>query len=110
VKAITSKIAINTINEMKKQSKTGATGFGSLSGPELDLLLNAEQNLSRAQSEGRFNERLNEIRAVAAKVLAYQAQKDASTPNAGPAAPGGATDPNARAAQFLKDRGRGNGR
>ncbi len=83
IKSIASKLAVNTLDELKKQSKTGATGFGALSAPELDLLMNAEQALTRAQSEGRFNERLNEIRAIADKVLAFKGSDSATAPPAG---------------------------
>lgn len=39
IKKLNSAGAIETITAMKQASKTGATGFGSLSAPELDLLL-----------------------------------------------------------------------
>lgn len=46
VKTITQGKVIDTIAEMKSQSKTGATGFGALSGRELDLLESKARRLN----------------------------------------------------------------
>lgn len=46
VKTITQGKVIDTIAEMKAQSKTGATGFGALSGRELDLLESKARRLN----------------------------------------------------------------
>jgi hypothetical protein len=49
VKTITAGKVIDTISEMKQQSKTGATGFGALNGRELDQL-EAKARLLNPQS------------------------------------------------------------
>lgn len=40
------RVIVDLLNEMKNQSATGATGFGALSGPELELLQNAASELN----------------------------------------------------------------
>jgi hypothetical protein len=40
------RVIVDLLNEMKNQSRTGATGFGALSGPELRLLENAASELN----------------------------------------------------------------
>lgn len=68
IKALTSKLDVNLIRQMKSQSKTGATGFGALSERELNVLENAAAMLDTSQSEPQFLERLNDIRAAAQKL------------------------------------------
>ena len=40
------RVVVDLLNEMKNQSRTGATGFGALSGPELKLLEDAASQLN----------------------------------------------------------------
>lgn len=69
LKGLVAKLDINKLRELKAQSKTGATGFGALSERELAVIENAAAMLDTAQTEAVFNERLNEIRAAAQKLV-----------------------------------------
>ena len=51
VASLSSEKAIQTLKELKEQSRTGATGFGALSEKELDLLL-AKTRLLNPKSKG----------------------------------------------------------
>lgn len=46
MKTFHDRLVLDLIGKMKSQSKTGATGFGQLTGPELTLLINASSKLS----------------------------------------------------------------
>jgi hypothetical protein len=61
-KTITSTLTIETINEMKRQSPTGATGLGSIAIKELELLMSSVRSLESAQSTGRIKENLAAIK------------------------------------------------
>ena len=60
---------MEVLNDLKAQSKTGATGFGALSENELKLIKNAAGKLSRRQSEPQFKKHLDEYRAQLEKTL-----------------------------------------
>lgn len=54
---------IDTLRRMKSQSRTGATGFGALSAPELAIIENAASTLKhRGVSEGAYAAELKRIR------------------------------------------------
>jgi hypothetical protein len=57
--ALTNKIALDTMLQLKANSPTGSTGFGQLSEKELQLLKNNVANLSTSQSEDQFRDNLN---------------------------------------------------
>lgn len=59
---LTSKAVLNVISELKSQSKTGATGFGSLSEREGDLLRSAALQLDNAQTETAYADALKALR------------------------------------------------
>ena len=54
-------LTLSLIGEMKEQSKTGATGFGQLTGRELDVLERAATTLDWAQDESTLTEELVRI-------------------------------------------------
>lgn len=58
-----SQLVIELIGEMKQQSRSGATGFGALSGPELKILEATAGRLSTMQDEKQFFAALKDIRA-----------------------------------------------
>lgn len=60
VEQLTSQLAISEIQRMKAASPNGASGFGALSEKELAVIMNASQNLKRAQSEKQFRANLDE--------------------------------------------------
>lgn len=66
---LTGQQVVALIGEMKSQSRTGATGFGALSAPELSLLQAAAGRLSTMQDPVQFTKALNEIRAKLEKVF-----------------------------------------
>lgn len=59
---------MQTLSELKAQSKTGATGFGALSDKELKLLESAASKLDQKQSETQFNKHLDEYIAQLEKI------------------------------------------
>ena len=56
-----SRLAIDTIKELKQLSATGATGFGALSEKELDLLLSAIENLDSKKQEDDVTDSLENV-------------------------------------------------
>jgi hypothetical protein len=54
-------LTLSLIGDMKEQSKTGATGFGQLTGRELDVLERAASRLDWAQDEATLTQELIEI-------------------------------------------------
>jgi len=75
IDSLLAKMDINTLRELKAQSRTGATGFGALSERELSVLENAAAMLKTAQSEGTYLERLMEIRGAMEKVISFSSMK-----------------------------------
>ena len=61
LKTLTAQTVISEIMNMKSQSKTGATGFGQLSGPEGEWLKTSLANLENAQSYEGLRKNLQEI-------------------------------------------------
>jgi hypothetical protein len=57
-----SQAMVNLINTMKTVSKTGATGFGSLSEAEGKILMNASAQLNQAQTEDQVKTILQGMR------------------------------------------------
>ena len=69
VKNLKSQLIIDLIAEMKAQSKTGATGFGQLTGRELDLLEAAASRINPAANERDFIVAVKEVRDKFRKIL-----------------------------------------
>lgn len=59
----------NLMSEMKQASKNGATGFGSLSAPELKVLQDASTVLKKDMKPEDAQRYLNDIKSVLGKVL-----------------------------------------
>lgn len=57
------------IQELKRLSATGATGFGQLSEKEGARLENASSRLTRAQNESSFNEALDDLQRSASELI-----------------------------------------
>lgn len=57
-----SRLTIDLLGEMKRQSRTGASGFGALSEKELAVLQNAAARLGTSQSDESFRQALVDIR------------------------------------------------
>jgi hypothetical protein len=66
---IKSRLVTDLMQEMKQQSRTGATGFGQLSERELDLLERASSRLTPWQSEEAFKQALLEVKGLMQKSL-----------------------------------------
>ncbi len=64
LKRLSAEKIVELLNELKQQSRTGATGFGQLSGPELAVLTSASNRLDRSQSEEQLLAALNDIRRL----------------------------------------------
>lgn len=62
LETIRSNSALSKLGELKAQSPTGASGFGSLSEKELSLLTSNIRGLSTSQSEAQLKKNLAEIR------------------------------------------------
>jgi hypothetical protein len=81
IKTVTAGKVIDTIKEMKSQSKTGATGFGALNIKELDLLEAAARRLNPRSPTFEKDLAYIEQRLVQAKgVLQDSLTKKAETP------------------------------
>lgn len=65
---IISKNVLQVLNDLKSQSKTGATGFGQLSNKELGVLMNASTVLKKDMSEEDAQKYLNKMKSVFNKV------------------------------------------
>lgn len=76
VDKLTGELVLKVLNDMKAASKTGASGFGSLSGQELELLKNAATSLKKGASEENAQMYLNEIKARMQKVLGEDQTSD----------------------------------
>lgn len=63
-----SKQVLETMSDLKKQSRTGATGFGQLSEKELAVLTNAATVLKRNMSEEDAQRYLNQMKSILQKV------------------------------------------
>ena len=72
---------LDVIAQMKAQSRTGATGFGSMSAPELKILEDAAARLGRNQSEASFKAELGRLREKLQRVVAEP--ETASAPTGG---------------------------
>lgn len=88
VKTITQGKVIDTIAEMKSQSKTGATGFGALSGRELDLLESKARRLNPQsptfETDLKYIE--DSLKSSKTKIQGELGKKKAALPNANNAA------------------------
>lgn len=67
VDQLQSQLAISELQRMKAASPTGASGFGALSEKELAIIMNAPQNLRRAQSEKQFRANMDAVHRVLMK-------------------------------------------
>jgi hypothetical protein len=70
---------VDLIGEMKSQSRTGATGFGALSGPELKILESSVGRLLQSQDEASFASALKEVRTHLQKVMVDPAESGLGT-------------------------------
>ncbi len=66
---ITGQLIVDLIRDMKAQSPTGATGFGQLNRPELDVLTTASTQLKQRLTEGQALKLLTEARQKSQKIL-----------------------------------------
>lgn len=95
LKAVLAPSVIDALKEAKAQSKTGASGFGALSGRELSLLEGLVANLSQKQDEKSLRAGLDQFERHYRRFSAYNAGVDPDTPEgaqwaglAAPAEPG----------------------
>ncbi len=58
---VKSAVAVDKLMKMKADSKTGASGFGSLSGPELSLLETNQGSMELGQGDERLSKKLRDI-------------------------------------------------
>ncbi len=81
-----SRLVVDLLGEMKRQSRTGATGFGALTEKELAVIQNAAARLGNSQSDESFRLALIDVR----KQLAGMRQRAAgAATSAPPGTPGG---------------------
>jgi hypothetical protein len=59
---IRSNLTVETINEMKKQSPTGATGLGQIAIKELEMLQGAIRSLKKEQSQDQLRKNMAQVR------------------------------------------------
>lgn len=71
---------IETLNEMKSQSKTGASGFGALSEKELDIVKGSMGLLKPDMSANAMQRQLAKIETHYKKARAYMNNEDANSP------------------------------
>lgn len=71
-------LTLDKIGEMKRQSRTGASGFGQLSEKELAVLQGAAGRLDTSQNESDFKIALQDIRNTMDKVIQRNGGKAAS--------------------------------
>lgn len=78
------RVIVDLLNEMKNQSRTGATGFGALSGPELALLENAASQLNSSNiGDARAAEELSRIYATAQQLYGDDQAPETQTQTSG---------------------------
>lgn len=58
---IKSSVALDKLMAMKQNSPTGASGFGALSAPELNLLTSNQGSLEQGQGEHRLSSKLSDV-------------------------------------------------
>lgn len=75
IETLQSQTVINQMQELKKQSATGASGFGALSEKELDVIINSLQSMSRKQGEGQFIKNMDTMKKLLLKGRATLAKK-----------------------------------
>jgi len=80
IEGLTSQRVLQEIQEMKQQSRTGATGLGQITERELQILENASALLNTAQSEEQFLERLQSIKAAVTKLHTVGTSTNAPPP------------------------------
>ena len=73
-------IVLEAMRAARAGSKVGATGFGALSGKELDLLASSLGSLRQGQSPAQLLETLNRIDTSTRRLLAYNAGYDPNKP------------------------------
>jgi len=80
-----SKTVLQGLEKLKTQSATGATGFGALNGPELDIIKQSIISLNRTQSPVKFRARLKklgvDLRDMAKRMRAHNAKAVSKRPN-----------------------------
>jgi len=67
--SLKAKLGLGEMQRLKDNSPTGSTGFGSLSAPELDLLLSAAAALNISQSKEAFEDNLAIVERYSDRVL-----------------------------------------
>ena len=85
LKQLVSLNVVELINEMKKQSRTGATGFGQLAIQELELIKSAATRLDQAQSDDEFLEAAKELSGKIDKIYEEPTSSSDDKPLATPA-------------------------
>lgn len=73
-------IVLEAMRAARAGSKVGATGFGALSGKELDLLASSLGSLREGQSPEQLMETLNRIDTSTRRFMAYNAGYDPNKP------------------------------
>jgi hypothetical protein len=86
-----SRLTIDLLGEMKRQSRTGASGFGALSEKELAVLQSAAARLGTSQSDESFRQALADVRK---QLMGMRQRAAGAAPTATPA-PGQAAAPQA---------------
>lgn len=74
--ALKNPIVLEAMQAARAGSKVGATGFGALSGKELDLLAGSLGSLREGQSRDQLLETLNRIDTATRRFMAYNAGYD----------------------------------
>lgn len=80
IEAIKSPIVLEALQEARKGSAVGATGFGALSQRELDIISASIASLKRGQSPEQLMENLNRIETHFRRFSAYNNGLDPDTP------------------------------
>jgi hypothetical protein len=78
--ALKNPIVLEAMQSARAGSKVGATGFGALSGKELDLLAGSLGSLREGQSRDQLLETLNRIDTSTRRFMAYNAGYDPNKP------------------------------
>lgn len=78
-------LTIQTLNELRKSSKTGASGFGSLTEKEMGVISSSLANLDRGQGKKQFIKQVKDLKSLVNDVVngVYSPNKASITPNSG---------------------------
>jgi hypothetical protein len=67
IDTVKSRVAMNALGALKAQSSTGASGFGALSAPELNVIQSELGSLDTGQSKNQFLKNLDRVGELTAK-------------------------------------------